>query len=471
MEKRHISIIGSCVSRHMFNTPALEELFTVDRYAYQLATWDICSPGLEIGRDEINKYYKEEFTARMVWYDLAKVTLTELELAESEYLLIDLYTIIQNVRAFTLGGNTVYSQVSYDRYSNFINAKESGSSWRDIVFEVKSLREIDEQTIINGFARLAEWVKKNYKPENTVIMIPPFAKRYIKIDNEICSYSEEYLKTQEGSKNTVEKYSIMLSSMIPGSHLLDLSREPVLAQYGIYDDIKRIVPTDVHYTDENYVRYSELFLRVLGINSPATVCGEHTPIGYECIRFRNLFLKKREEAKAVVGASQTETILTLETNLNEYVKRINDPKDFIIIISAKDEAKNLISRFTEKEKLGLKMELIVRGSYIAVVDMSRNFIYEYASADAQSYEYKVGDVSFVIESRGYASGNFSSIKRIRDLVSEEFSENRRGLNIALFNAKTLEIVDRFKCDTHLDTDLKVESRYVARLVTDYKIKI
>ena len=471
MEKKHISIIGSCVSRHLFNTPILESTFTVDRYAYQVCPWDAVREGLNISKDEVQKYYKEEFTARMIWYDLAKVSLSEVESMKSEYLLIDLYTMIQDVISFSLNGKTVYAQVSYDRYSSFINAIET-ASWKDMVVQREGYSKKDDSFYLEGLERFAKWVLENFEPEKVIINIPPFATNYFDIENNYKRYSDAGIAHQKVRFEWMQAMSCALAELIPGSKLLRLCDEPSTAQFGIYDVVNDNPPTNVHYTDEDYLRYSERLLETVGLEYPKTVHNALTPLGFECVRFRNLYLKTREMCKKTQAPKvETEKIFVYETNLNEYVQRIENLEDFIIVISAKDEAKYSLAKFTERDKLGLKMELVFRGSYIAVVDKSRDFVYENASEEKQSYDYEADGCTFSVCSGGYLSGNASSIKREMNGESNEFSQNRRGLNIAIFNSKSFELVDMFKCDTHLDTALKIDSLYLADRIVNYKVKV
>ncbi len=191
--KKHISIIGSCVSRHIFNTPLLEATFTVDRYAYQVCAWDMFGDAFPVEKSALSAYYKEEFTARMVWYDLAKVAAREVEAAGSEYLMVDLYTLIQNVKRFELGDKVAYAQVSYDRYSPFLGAISKHDGWQDINVTTLPYTALDSSVIEAGLRRFAEWVITCYKPENVVINIPSFSKQYFDINNNLAVYPEELL--------------------------------------------------------------------------------------------------------------------------------------------------------------------------------------------------------------------------------------------------------------------------------------
>ena len=139
-------------------------------------------------------------------------------------------------------------------------------------------------------------------------------------------------------------------------------------------------------------------------------------------------------------------------NVNEY---FSNPKRFkrkIIVMSVKDEASRYISGFTARFGMGLNMNLKFRGSYVAVIDMKRDFLYEKNASSKIECSYRVGNKYIDIISAGFESGNTSSIK----VGDNEYSFNATGLNVAIFKNKSLRIVDRFVCDSFLDGDLTVK---------------
>ena len=139
-------------------------------------------------------------------------------------------------------------------------------------------------------------------------------------------------------------------------------------------------------------------------------------------------------------------------DLNEYFKNWKKFKNKIIVISVKDEASKHLKQFTSKVDLKLKMDIKFRGSYVAVVDMKRNFWYENASKDKIECSYQVKDKYIDIVSAGFDAGNKSSIK----IGLDEFSYNKTGLNISIFNFKNLKLIDSFYVNTYINGLLKIE---------------
>ncbi len=138
-------------------------------------------------------------------------------------------------------------------------------------------------------------------------------------------------------------------------------------------------------------------------------------------------------------------------NLNEYFSNRKLFKDSIIVISAKDDCSGKLRRFTAKSILGLEMSVGFRNSYVAVVDLKRGFVYEHATKERYECSYQVGDRFIDIITAGRDCGDCSSIV----VGSNEFSHNKRGLNIALFNYKTLVLQDSFFVDTCSDDALLI----------------
>ena len=138
--------------------------------------------------------------------------------------------------------------------------------------------------------------------------------------------------------------------------------------------------------------------------------------------------------------------------LNEYFKNPRRFKKKIIVISAKDEASRYISNFTVGAALGVNMKMNFRASYVAVVDMQRDFLYERSSDSKIECSYKVDSKYIDIVSAGFDSGNVSSIR----VGEREYSVNMTGLNVAVFKSKSLKAVDRFVCDTFADAALTVK---------------
>ena len=138
--------------------------------------------------------------------------------------------------------------------------------------------------------------------------------------------------------------------------------------------------------------------------------------------------------------------------INEYFRKPQRFKNKIIVISAKDEASRYISNFTTASGLGLSMKLKFRASYVAVVDMKRDFVYERSSGTNIECSYRIKNKYIDIISAGFESGNLSSV-RVGD---NEYSHNATGINVVILKNKSLGLVDSFFADSFLDGTLTLK---------------
>lgn len=138
-------------------------------------------------------------------------------------------------------------------------------------------------------------------------------------------------------------------------------------------------------------------------------------------------------------------------NLNEYFKKLKLNKCIVVIVS-RDEASKFISEFSLKTKLKLKMDLKYRDSYVAVIDYKRDFVYEEKSQQKIECSYKLNNQYINIVSMGLNAGFKSSIK----IDNEEFCYNKTGLNIAIFNNKNLQLIDKFYVNSFTDKSLTIK---------------
>ena len=137
--------------------------------------------------------------------------------------------------------------------------------------------------------------------------------------------------------------------------------------------------------------------------------------------------------------------------LNEYFSKPEKFKNKIIVMSVKDEASRYISRFSAGVDMGLGFNLKFRSSFVALIDMKRDFLYEKSSDSKIECSYKVGRKYIDIVSAGFDAGNLSSVKVGR----LEHSMNRGGLNVVIFRNNSLRVYDSFVCNSYLDKELRI----------------
>lgn len=145
------------------------------------------------------------------------------------------------------------------------------------------------------------------------------------------------------------------------------------------------------------------------------------------------------------------TNLSDKTDILDYLDLLQkQEKDNLVIVSVKDTpGLNLDSVIAQKlTALGLKTNLEGKHghSYIAVID-DGNVIYENLGENLEPsvYQAKVGGHNLMVTSRVYKNGNESVIK----IDNKDYSVNRRGLNIVVFNKTSGLVIDSVAFDTHV----------------------
>lgn len=443
MHKKHISIVGSCVSRNLFNTALMKEVFEVDCYAFQRAVWDCFNSSFNLSDDIFDTLPVENFTARMLKYSINKTMIKDLEAANSEYLLIDLHNFFAKTYKLSYKDKYCYFQntTNFDR-----KAIESFSFAPFNEMKIEEIKTLNEQEVIVGLEKFACWVKNHYDENKVIIYISKAAKKVF--HNNI--YRSYYInKIQDDIKNDfeVEKFSLILKQFIPQAILLpDIGNKTAI--FGLDDDISVLTsPPSEHYSLGDQIEQSKLLLNLLGIQSNVT-----NPYYSELINVQNALVDATFELNQA-----NKELLTL----NNYFNKIENLNDVIIVISAIDESSKMLKYYRQKRLLNIDMKIAWRNSYVAIIDKSRNFVYEKASPEKISYTHNIeGLGSIFVESAGYDAGN-SSIISINGC--DNISLQKRGLNIVLLNSKTLELIDVAYCDTYEDKNLKVFSNYLMNI--------
>lgn len=438
MQKKHISIIGACTSRNLFNSNLMKERFEVDCYAFQRCTWDLFGESLNISKEDIFNLNIPEFTARMLWYGLNKTTIQEIENRNSEYLMIDLHQMRGNIYKVEFNERDVYFQRSGNLDPRDIELLKKNPNYHDI--KIETIENIDEEIIKNGITKLADWAKLHFDESKIIIHLCKTACFFRKF-NKIYPYNEEFISKNKAKEEKIEKYTQFLKILLPNAIYLE-DGDDITAIFNSSDDLRNECPPSDHLSGLDLLKTSIRLLESLGIqdiNKQKIIEDEYN------------FVEESLNDKVINLKDLKSHIL----NLNNYFENIKNLNDYIVIMSVKDEAYTNSKYFRAKSQLKLFFNINYRDSYIAIVDSSSNFVYEENSKDAISYTYKIGERDIEIKSAGYESGSFSKI--IIDGV--DYSPNKRGLNIVLIRKKDFAVIEKAHCDLLASKDLFVEKYY------------
>lgn len=156
--------------------------------------------------------------------------------------------------------------------------------------------------------------------------------------------------------------------------------------------------------------------------------------------------------KALVGGLMAQAgALEYTTKLGAYIDILSQQeKGKLIIISVKDTPGLQLNTDTAKrlQKLGIKTDLCKKHSrsYVAVIN-NEEIVFEKLGEGLEpvTYRGKVGMYDLNVESRVYKNGNLSVI----EFNGTDYSVNRRGLNIAVFDISNGALIDSVAFDTHV----------------------
>ena len=447
MEKKHISIIGSCVSREMFNSSMLVNIFDVDCYAFKVCAWDLFGESLNISKEAFDKIEMPSFFARMLWYGFNKTTISEIEKCNSEYLLIDLLNINHSVNKLTLNGKSVYIQDDHNSFSFYEKQIRNVAEFSNIVSEKMTISEISKDVVLNGLKNLAEWAKEHF--DETKIIINNFAisEGYYSLDNKYIAYEEQYLK--DAGYDICEAWAYELKKLLPNAVFLN-KVQGLISQHALYDGLNDNVASLVHFTNESYIKLGENLLKSVGIDYKDYFSHPLSPLGYECCMLKNSHIKLNDELK---------TLKSQSLNLSNYIKKFETPDDFLFLFTSKD---GVVFNSATQRALApiIDVNIPKANKFIAVVNKSKNFEEYKVSPNEPVIEYSTDYETIKVSSTGWGSTSKSEVLiTYANGEVQKHSFNKKGLNFLVLNANTLEVVDKGNCNTNT-AELVVFSEYI-----------
>ena len=141
-------------------------------------------------------------------------------------------------------------------------------------------------------------------------------------------------------------------------------------------------------------------------------------------------------------------ILQSETNMNEYFRLLNENKDkWSIMLSAKSEYAAYIEHYGAEHYRELGLNLLQEGeggdAYLAFIDNGK-VVYEAVSNRDISYTNFISEnIPIILYSAGYLNTSNSFIK----INGIEYSAQKNGLNIVVFDKESGLIIDSSYCNT------------------------
>ena len=429
MEKKHISIIGSCVSREMFNSALLGDVFTVDTYAFKICVWDLFGDSLGIPDSAFDKIEMPSFFSKMLRYGMNKITLEEIKNKNSEYLLIDLFNIKQDVDKLSCDGKSVYIQDMYDSFATYKKQILKVDEFSKLQCERILFQDLPEAVIVSGLEKLANWAKTNWSQSKIIINNFAIAESYYSFDNKHKPFDKKVL--DEAGYDVCEKYARILHNYLPDAIFLE-KLDSLVSQHALYDNPENEVSL-VHFTNESYVRMSEHFIKALNIDLTQYYDKPFSPLGYECCILKNSQVKLNTELKKIRSKL---------LNFSEYIEKYEDLNDFIFIFSSKD---GVVCNAAVRRALLVfeDFEIPKAHKFVAIIDRNKKFCEYKTSPNQPSVSYHIERGEIVSSSMGWGSTSKSEVK----VFGKSYLFETKGLNLLVLNSKTFEVFDSVNIDT------------------------
>ena len=438
---KKIAIIGSCVSRNLFNDERLVKEYEVGFYSFQTNIWDMFSKGLDISTLLINQFPTENFNRRMINYDLNKKTAIDALLnSDCEYVMIDMFNLFKPCLKVTLQNKSIYLKNTREELvEKFLKDAKIG-----VKTEIIKSEDVNEKLIQKGLEKLANFLKQHFDEQKIIINYPVFCKRFWNLDGKIVDYSANDQRLFSQKENLINKWSNYLATLLPKAKKFKPAIQGKLCScYVVTDNIKNN-PNPVHLSNKDMLTMVTELINVL-----------EEPIQSKPLLYQLNDVCEKLQANVVKQVKNIERLKTgVFTSLNYYVNNILDLSKHIVLISAKNQASQQLNKFFAKSKINLEMNFSKSQSYIAVINKLDNFLYEQSSDEKVEYKYVYKDIE--IELLSHYKENLSSIK----VKGQEYSTCRRGLNIVILNNKNLKVIDSFYCDTYIDENLLITPHLV-----------
>lgn len=453
-EKIHLSILGCCCSRNMFNYSTLKDIFKVDCYAFQVLPWACFQPKLNIEESKINKIDEPNFTKRMLHYEINKCALDKIAEARSEYILIDLLTSTFDTLQIFYNGITSYIRNAYLDVP--LKKLCVLSEFNNLKYNIIPFDKIDENIIFEGIDLLAEWLKNHYDQKKIIIYKPKYAKVYLNNNFEIVNYPDkekDIFKKREAFNNIITN---RLCKILPYANYFTTPENKLVA----FERNIQNSPSALHYIPRNFIEQGNIFLKIMNM-APKKLALDLTDLHYEK-QYAEVF----EQNKILISQNNDvannykENVDGNYITFNSLIKILVARGNSTIIISGKDDVSKYFP-LINKKLLGLKIIPKFRDSYVAIINLQTKFIYEKNAQGFLSLKHTINDKFVFIESGGYNSGcNRAAII----YEGKNLALNKRGLNICVFDNLTSELLLGCNCDSYGDPGLKIPTETLLSLI-------
>ena len=372
--------------------------------------------------------------------------------------------IASGVMVFILFGGFVY------RGNTFVEARNADKLPESVVSVASALLEYDKEPYVVTDASLSRYLRQYSGRIKTLygrdvdwgLNSPQAEKVYRNLSNDLetvvqtmLDYDYEYLVTSNtdiGRRNALEQAGAELIKQIDEYGIYRVSgRKTQLREYNSLHQIRSITYVDDNGIPSNNEQgYAKIVYEYNKENQIVLI--DYLDLNNNLVDNRDGFARiKYEYPEGFINPIDyyyNADGCLLERGrgyLHAFLQSVN-LADSIVFISVYDEASSQLSNtlVDDMKKLGLRINLKEKYGYSYYAIVSSTYLQEESSKEPLSYEGAVDEIHFKIESCGGNSRTGSSII----INGMEYSPNKRGLNIVIYDNRERKVTDSIAFDTY-----------------------
>lgn len=203
--KKTFDILGSCVSRDLFEIPEAVD-FECREYIARQSVLSLYAKPLPVTDDEIGAL-TSNFQKRLILNDFQKTTICKLKESSSDYIIVDFIDERFNVAKIsdtflTMSNELITSQYLNDRKYEIVDK----TRWKQ-----RKLEEMLKPEVI----RLAKQLADIYKQQHIIIHEAKMVDHYIGKDGNVYSFAPNYIKNNKRVNYVLNEMYIWLKAELP----------------------------------------------------------------------------------------------------------------------------------------------------------------------------------------------------------------------------------------------------------------
>lgn len=453
MNKIKVTILGSCVTREIFNETRMNSIFDISLYAFKVCPFAYFEDSLNIPKNLIDSAPIAQTQALNFDFNVNKTLVSAIKNANSDYIFIDLYSLVNDgFHKIHLNGKETVVQLDW---FSLVFAKVS-SYLKKHGFEISeqplSLDQIGKPRILEGLKEFAKFL--NSLNKTIVVVWPKTCTKYFDYDYKIKEYSEES-KMRYGKKQILlDEFTSFFIKNLNSPKVLkwdNFTARLVFSDYTKILNHQNYEPNAVHLLQENYEWLASKTLKLLKIDYKKYYNKPFDYHSYKTETIKNEYEKLRSFRDGHIDE--------IYCHINAYTNYLLTLDHHILVFSLNGGGKLSSLRFWKnKSLLGIKTKNLSwaikdNENFVALIDTKNQFIYENKSNDSCFYEFKIPNSQKNIQIQ--CSNKESEIK----FDNKNYSSNNLGLNFFVLNLNTGAVVDFGYCDIENDQFMLVKSNF------------